>query len=141
MTVGDLYSMAEDEQIGIYAFDLGEITAMSIEHEDWSCDIALDLSDIDTYAEEKAYLAHEMGHCMTGSFYNRYSPFDVRQRHENKADRWAIKSVCPYAEMLEAMRDGYTTPWELADRFSVTEAFIEKAYAYYTGACGLSFNA
>ena len=141
MTVGDLYSMAEDEQIGVYAFDLGEIAALSVEHEDWSCDIALDLSQIETYAEEKAYLAHEMGHCMTGSFYNRHSPFDVWQRHENKADRWAIKSVCPYVEMLDAMRDGYTTAWELADCFSVTEAFIEKAYAFYTGACGLSFDA
>lgn len=140
MTVADLYTMAEAEQIGIYAFDLGENTALSIEHDDWSCDIALNMDRIETTAEETSTIAHEMGHCMEGAFYNRYTPYDIRARHENRADRWAITHVLPYDDMLSAMRSGCTEPWELAERFTVTEDFIRKAYAYYTGPCGLTFK-
>lgn len=140
MTVEDLYSMAEEEQIGIYAFDLGDMPALSVQHEDWSCDIALDLNEIECTATETELLSHEMGHCMTCSFYNRYCPYDVRQRHENRADRWAILHVLPFSEMRAAMRAGYRTAWELADYFSVTEDMIRKAYEYYTGPCGLTFS-
>ena len=140
MTVSDLYSMAEEDDIGVYAFDLGRHAALSVRHEDWTCDIALDMGKIETTAEEKTLLGHEMGHCETGSFYNQYTPWDVRQRHENRADRWAITHLCPYEEMLEAMRSGITELWDLADRFTVTEDFVRMAYEYYTGPCGLSFD-
>jgi hypothetical protein len=140
MTVEDMYSMAEDSQIGIYAFDLGdEMPALSVQHPDWSCDIALDMDHVDDTATEAALLSHELGHCMTGSFYDETSPFDIRQRHENRADRWAIKTMLPYEDILSAMRSGCTECWQLASHFDVTEEFIRKAYDYYTGPCGLCF--
>lgn len=141
MTVNDLYSMAEEDKIGVYAFDLGDdMPALSVEHEDGSCDIALNMDFVSCSAEEIELLGHEMGHCELGAFYNRYSPFDVKQRHENRADRWAITRILPYKDMLAAMRAGYTECWQLAQRFNVTERMIRKAYNYYTGPCGLSFN-
>ena len=36
-------------------------------------------------------LAHELGHCCTGSFYNQWATADCRRRHENVADKWAIQ--------------------------------------------------
>ena len=140
MKVDDLYSMAEEHQIGVYAFEMGDdIPALSVENTDGSCDIALNLDFVSCSADEIELLGHEMGHCMTGAFYNRYSPFDVKQRHENKADRWAIRNILPYDSLLGAMRSGCTTTWALADRFNVPERFVRKAYDYYTGACGLTF--
>lgn len=140
MTVDDLYSLAEEEQVGIFAYDFGDdIDALSVLHDDWTCDIALNMDRVDDAATEKTLLAHEMGHCMTGSFYTRCSPFDIKQRHENRADRWAITNVIPFDEMLNAMRSGCTERWQLAYHFNVTEDMIQKAYAYYTGPAGLSF--
>jgi len=37
-------------------------------------------------------LAHELGHCECGAFYNRYSPFDLVGKHERRADCWAKKT-------------------------------------------------
>ena len=77
-------------------------------------------------------MAHELGHCSTGSFYNRHTPFDVRQCHENRADKWAIKKLVPVAELDQAVAAGYTEFWQLAEYFGVTEDFMKKAVCYYT---------
>ena len=70
---------------------------------------------------------HRLGHCLTGSFYNRYTPYDVRRRHENRADKWAVRSLIPAPELDEAIASGHTQMWELAEHFGVTEEFMRKA--------------
>ena len=68
---------------------------------------------------------------MTGSFYNVYSPCDSRQRHENRADRWAIKKLITEDELERAVKKGYTELWELAEFFNVTEDLMRKAVSLY----------
>ena len=82
---------------------------------------------ITSAADEKTKLAHELGHCITGAFYSIDFPFDIRQRHENRADKWAIKRLVPEKELEKAVADGYTEIWALADFFGVTEYEIRKA--------------
>ena len=93
--------------------------------------IALNPRQLETTAEEKSSLAHEVGHCMTGSFYNRYATCDIRQKHENRADKWAIKQLIPQDELEEAVANGYTEIWRLAEFFDVTEDYIRKAISLY----------
>lgn len=81
--------------------------------------------------EEKTVLFHELGHCETGSFYNQHSPYDVRQKHENRADKWAIKKLVPEDEMDAAVLDGHVEIWDLAELFGVTEDFMRKAVTWY----------
>ena len=80
----------------------------------------------------KVHLAHEIGHCVCGAFYNPYSSFDIRQKHEYRADKWAIKKLIPVDELDEAVAAGYTELWDLADYFGVTEEFMKKAVCWYT---------
>ena len=82
-------------------------------------------------AQERVHLGHEMGHCLTGSFYNIYAAIDCRQRHENRADKWAIQALIPVDALDDAIADGCCEIWELADRFGVTEDFIRKALCLY----------
>lgn len=82
-------------------------------------------------AEEAICLAHELGHCETGSFYNQNNVADRWGRHEYRANKWAIKRLIPKNNLVAAMRAGYTEPWELAERFDVTEAFMRMAIFYY----------
>ena len=84
-----------------------------------------------TSAEKAVCLAHELGHCETGSFYNQYNIYDLWGRHEYRANKWAIKRCIPKHDLMAAVRAGYTEPWELADIFDVTEAFIKKALFFY----------
>lgn len=127
----ELYDLAEDHGIGVYWFDLGAAESLSLSMDDGSCAIAMDPWRMPTLADEKVKLAHELGHCETGSFYNRYAARDIRQKYENRANKWAYKKLVPQDELAEACLQGYREPWELAEYFGVTEFFLHNALEFY----------
>ncbi len=128
--LNNLYSLAEEQGYKVDCFHINASPSLSI-HENNNYFIAIDPMQLNSHAEELVLLAHETGHCETGSFYNRHSPLDIRSRHEVRADRWAIKKLVPKNELDEAVSKGYKTLWELADYFDVTNQFMEKAIHYY----------
>lgn len=126
-----LYRRAEELNIPIYHLPLSATGSISIQNPDGSCAIAMDLPSRHTETEQRVHLAHELGHCVTGSFYNRYSTCDVRKYHENRADKWAVETLIPVEALDEAIAAGRTELWDLADCFGVDEAFIKKALSWY----------
>lgn len=80
---------------------------------------------------EKECLAHELGHCEYGGFYNRYSPYDIRAKAERRADKWAFSKLVPYGQIMAAVGHGITEVWELAEYFDVSVEFMGRALAYY----------
>ena len=127
-----LYQMAEEENIEVDCFDLNKREALSLMDEDGQCFIAIDPFKLHSVNDERQKLAHELGHCITGSFYNKYAAADCRQRHENRADKWAIRQLIPADDFLAAISSGLKELWELAEHFSVSEQFMQKAVCYYT---------
>ena len=130
-TLREFYQLAQTEHIPVDYFRLSKREALSIMDEDGDCFIALDPQRITNEDDERLKLAHELGHCLTGAFYNRYSDFDCRQRHENTADKWAISQLVSVDDLDNAVAEGYTEIWELADLFGVTEDFLKKAVCYH----------
>lgn len=126
-----LYREAEQSGIPIYWFEMEAAESLSIMDGDGRCAIALDPWYLRTLAEEKSKVAHELGHCKTGSFYNENAVLDVRQKHENRADKWAIRRMIPREELEQAVESGCVSFWELADRFDVTEDLMRKAVCLY----------
>ena len=133
----ELYNLAEQHGTPVYWFDLGAAESLSLQMEDGSCAIAMDPWHLPTLADEKVKLAHELGHCETGAFYNRHAARDVRQKYENRANKWAYQKLVPEDELKQAMRQGCQEPWELAEYFNVPEAFLRGALEYYQGATQL----
>ena len=131
ITTNGLYNLAEQENIKIESFSLHSREALSTMDSDGQCYVAIDPRKITSAADERTKLAHEIGHCMTGAFYNVYSSCDSRQRHENRADRWAIKKLIPDTELEKAIAEGYTDLWELVDLFCVNEDLMRKAISLY----------
>lgn len=130
-TLTSLYRCAERKGIQVHEFPLPQSASISIEDGD-QCYIGIDRAQIQTEADERTRLAHELGHCVTGSFYSRYTAVDCRQRHENRADKWAIRRLISASDLDAAVANGYTELWQLADLFGVTEDLIKKAVCYYT---------
>lgn len=126
----DLYAHAQRRNIDVDWVPMRRATSLSVPLGDGYA-IALDPWKMGSVAQETVCLAHELGHCETGSFYNRYAKLDVRQRHENRADKWAILHLIPAAELDAAIADGCDTIPALADRFGVTEPFVRKAVCWY----------
>ena len=130
-----LYRAAEHNGITVDCFELRSREALSYMDEDGNCYIAIDPFKLTGDLDEKMKLAHELGHCITGSFYNRYSPYDLRQRAENRADKWAIKQLVPKDELDKQVLDGRTEIWDLADYFDVSVEFMIKALHWYLYGC------
>ena len=125
-----LYAYAERRNIDVDWIPMRRATSLSVPLGDGYA-IALDPWKLGTIAQETVCLAHELGHCETGSFYNQYAALDVRQRHENRADKWAIRRLVPEDDLDADMADGCDTIPALADRFGVTEPFMAKAVCWY----------
>ena len=126
----ELYRQAEALQIPVCHLPLPSIQSVSYMDEEGRCYIGLDLPRRHTETELRVRLAHELGHCRTGSFYNIHSPCDVRRFHENRADKDAIVRLIPVEELDEAVAEGLS-PWELAERFGVDLPFLQKALCWY----------
>lgn len=131
MDIQDLYRIAEQENIAVVTFSMPISGSMSIMNDDGSCCIGIDDTVRDNSTQERVLVAHELGHCITGSFYNKYAAVDSRQRHENRANKWAVRQLISMDDLDKAIADGCTEVWELAERFGVTEDIVRKAVCYY----------
>ena len=131
MQIQNLYTLAQQQNIEVLSCSMPRTESMYLMLENGSCVIGMDDSVRDGGVQERVHLSHELGHCVTGSFYNIHAAIDHRQRHENRANQWAIQSLIPVEELDNAIAEGCTEVWELAERFQVTEDFIRKAVCFY----------
>lgn len=131
MEITALYDYARQQNIEVIPYPMPENASMSLMTDSGDCYIGMDPAIQDGGIQERVHLGHEIGHCVTGSFYNRYAAIDCRQRHENRADKWAVRHLIPVDALDDAVAHGYTELWELADWFGVTEEFVRKAVCLY----------
>lgn len=127
MTLTALYERAKRQGIDVDYFPMREIQALSFP----DGYIAIDVDRIDNSAHEKAILAHELGHCETGSFYNIHSLFDLRERHEYRANKRAFNMLIDIEELKQVFASGIFELWELAEYFDVPCEFMDNALKYY----------
>ena len=130
MTLNELYDIAEKDDIIIINDKLTQCPSLSIMDGN-DCTIVIDYSKINSNSLHKVYIAHELGHCETGAFYNAYNYLDLCCRCEYKADKWAIKKLLPQEDVITALEKGYTEVWQLAEYFDVTEDLVKKAIWIY----------
>lgn len=139
METYELYQEASARDIPIIILDIPENGSMCVQTET-RCYIGMDYDVVEEAADRRVHLAHELGHCATGSFYNRWAARDIRQRHELRADKWAIEKLIPKEALETAVASGFRESWELAEYFGVTEPFIRKAVCWYKNG-NLDFSA
>lgn len=128
VTNDDLYGIAEKRGHVVVCESLTETPSLSLQTNK-RCYIAID-QRLNVQQEREA-LAHELGHCEYGGFYNRYSKYDIRAKAERRADKWAFARLVPYGRLMQAVRHGITDVWELAELFDVSCEFMHRAIAYY----------
>lgn len=131
METNRLYNIAEKNGVTVERFDLRENGSVSVKS---GKNLYVALDNGMCGANEKVCLAHELGHCVTLSFYNMYSPLDIRGKHERKAQSWAIKTLIPKSKLKTALKKGYDNVYSLAEYFGVTADFMLQAVEFYKGA-------
>lgn len=128
-----IYNEIETQGITLITQDIGFADAATIEV-DGKYGIFLDLSCFESVPKYKAILIHELGHCATGCTQKVSSPLDLVEKHEYKANRWAIEQYIPFEELQTAIKQGNTERWLLAEHFDLPEPFIQKALDLYFSA-------
>ncbi len=134
MVSDKLYLEAEKAGVTVdCSVNLKKNKSISMRFRDGDMFIGIDDTAMQTKAEERVHLAHELGHCMTGAFYSVYSPLCNRGKCERIANNYAIKELVDEVELREVIKgyDGNISIWELSEHFDVTEDFMRKAVEYY----------
>ena len=98
---------------------------------DGMCIVAIDPHKIASAADRKEKTAHELGHCMTGSFYDENCPVVPRGRCERRAVVWSVRNTVSKRAIMNALHSGLTEVWQLAEHFEVTEHVMIDALVYY----------
>ena len=129
MTVNELYDLAEKNKVEIYDFPLYGRKALSLPLEDGVCAVAMDTFRL-TANDEKAVLAHELGHCMTHTFYSPSTPMVTRARCENRAMKWAVRHLITEDELVNAIAQN-RQPWEIAEMYELDEETVYMAMELY----------
>lgn len=127
--LSEILQLIEDEGIHLEWWDFVEpISAVYVEVE--NCKIIGLKSNIDRNNRKlKCSLAEELGHYFTGSTYPNKKPENYSQeieiaKREYKAKKWQVFLLIPEEKFLEAVKNGITEVWELAECFDVEEEVI-----------------
>lgn len=125
-----LYDCIEKERILLMHYNIQNKKAATINIRS-SYAIFINGKKIRNRHEEFAVLAHEYGHCKTGSTHSLMSKFDTIARHEHRANKCAIHDFLPVENIKKAFEKGYTDLWDLAEYLDMPETFVKKAYDLY----------
>ena len=125
-----LYEIAEQHDIGVYFYDMGEAEAATVKDGPF-CAIALNPRYNRTEQSELEHLSHEIGHIETGTLHTQGAAEEDILRGEYRCTAWVVKHLVPIDELLEVIAHGYTEVWELAEYFGVSEDCILDAVKIY----------
>jgi len=126
-----LYQKLSQSGTKFYMWDLNDDKAVTLEV-GGTYGIFMDFDNISSSKDEAAVVAHEGGHASTGATHKVCSPFDLVEKHEYKAWKWAVQNYISEDDLDEAVADGYTDIYSLAEHFGVPEDFMRKAVCWYT---------
>ena len=80
------------------------------------------------------------GHVATGALHKVDSPYELVERSEYRANRWATETYLSEEAFREAFAEGYAELWELAEYFDLPEKCVADALTYWTLSKGVDFS-
>ena len=102
--------------------------------------VFLDFTKIKSTRLLRGVCYHELGHVATGALHKVDSPYELAERSEYRANRWAAETFLTEAAFREAFDEGYTELWQLEEYFDLPEADILAALNYWKTSRGIDFT-
>ncbi len=137
--ISDFYNYCRANQVDIIPFS-GCPGAGATVRDQQHYAIFLDFTKIKSTRLLRGICYHEMGHAATGALHKVGSPYELVERSEYRANRWAAEHYLTREHFREAFSHGYTELWELAEYFDMPEPDIARALNYWTQCRGIDFN-
>ena len=137
--MSDFYHYCKENQVDVIPFAGCPQPGATIR--DGGCyAIFLDFTKIRSTRLLRGVCYHEMGHAATGALHKVDSPYELVERSEYRANRWAAENCLSEQDFRAAFAEGYTELWQLAEYFDLPETDILSAHAYWTESRGIDFN-
>ena len=130
--LSSLYNKIIEKNIFLFDYRIPNSKGATIETNK-NYGIFIDYYKIDSLQDEFRCVAHEYGHCISGATHKLTSKFDLIEKHEYRADKYAILDLLPEALILEAVSSGCNESWQIAEYLDMPQDFVEKAIHIYKG--------
>jgi hypothetical protein len=102
--------------------------------------IFLDFSKIRSTRLLRGVCYHELGHVATGALHKVDSPYELVERSEYRANRWAAQHYLTPTDFREAFAYGCRELWQLAEYFDLPEQDVQAALTYWQDRRGIDFE-
>ncbi|SJZ59826.1 ImmA/IrrE family metallo-endopeptidase [Anaerorhabdus furcosa] len=126
-----LLNYADDNNYPVFFKRMNVTKSLSVELDDMLC-INIDESKFETESEKIVCLAHELGHCISGTLYTINHSNLYRGSAEYRADYRAAQLVMPIDELKECILKEITEVYDLATFFGITEEFVKRILYIYS---------
>ena len=137
--ISDFYDYCKSNQVDVIPYFGCPQPGATIRDQDFYA-VFLDFSKIRSTRLLRGVCCHELGHAATGALHKVDSPFELAERSEYRADRWAAEHFLPAEDFQAAFQCGYTELWQLAEYFDMPESDVQKALFYWRDRKGIDFS-
>lgn len=137
--ISDFYHYCKQNQVDVIPFDGCPREGATIRDQGYYA-VFLDFTKIRSTRLLRGVCYHELGHLATGALHKVDSPYELAERSEYRANRWAAENYLTIDAFQEAFDAGYTEIWQLSEYFDLPEADIRAALRYWTDSRGVRFT-
>ena len=130
METTSLYNILEKENIQYVNHSLKNSEGMIAHFKDVTA-IIVDEEQTHTTVSNNTVLIQELGHFYSGAYYKTYSPLELVEKMEHKADKKAWEKFFPYSKIKDLMKKWYNTVTQLAEYFDVEPQYMARCVNYY----------
>ena len=137
--ISDFYHYCKQNQVDVIPFAGCPQPGATIR--DQGCyAVFLDFTKIQSTRLLRGVCYHELGHVATGALHKVDSPYELVERSEYRANRWAAEAYLTEEAFREAFAAGFTEMWQLEEYFDLPEDDIRSALDYWTVSRGIDFT-
>ena len=137
--ISDFYHYCKQHDVAVIPYDGCPKEGATIRDQGFY-GVFLDFTKIKSTRLLRGVCYHELGHVATGALHKVDSPFELAERSEYRAIRWAAEHYLTIEAFQEAFDAGYTQIWQLEEYFDLPEADIRAALRYWTDSRGVNFT-
>ena len=137
--ISDFYHYCKTHQVDVIPYDGCPKPGATIRDEGYYA-VFLDFTQIQSTRLLRGVCYHELGHVATGALHKVDSPYELVERSEYRANRWAAEQYLTAEAFQEAFSAGFTEIWQLEEYFDLPENEIRAALTYWTDSRGIDFT-
>ena len=136
--ISDFYGYCKKHNVDVIPYDGCPQPGATVRDDNFYA-VFLDFTKIHSTRLLRGVCFHELGHIATGALHKVDSPYELVERSEYRANRWATETFLTEEAFREAFALGYTELWQLSEYFDLPERVVADALTYWKERKNISF--